>query len=507
MPGRHITNQQVEIYMNARTHGHTQATSVAKAGFSERSAHGIEHNKRVDPSLKLRHWRTRKDPLGTLWESEILPMLETAPTLQPITLLEYLQTKYPDDCPDSLLRTLQRKVKKWRALYGPEKEVMFLQTHVPGRQALSDFTLLKQTTITIAGMPYPHLLYHFRLAYSHWSYIKVIEGGESFTALAEGLQEALERLGGAPLEHRTDSLSAAFKNLNDQSIDDMTQQYESLCANYSMKATRNNLGVSHENGSVESSHGHLKRRIIQALLLRGSSDFESCDAYQNFIDTVVQQHNRRNAKTIQVERAVLQPLPQHRSVDYTQITAVVSCASTIEVRRVIYTVPSRLEGEVLHVRIYHNRLVCYLGQTCVITLSRVRTQGRARARQIDYRHVIHSLVKKPQAFRYSRVRDDLLPDDNYKKIWSFIDKEFEPRQACKLIVGLLHLAATENCEIKLARMVLHCIDTHQIISLEALQKHFKTSVIEPPPHIVVEQHTLKQYNALIPCYQQEMRYA
>ncbi len=506
MPGRHLTTKQVEIYMTARKQGKTQRQSAAKADISERSGRNIDHNKRLDPKQQHRHWRTRQDPLADIWDMELLPMLEQAPTLQPMTLLEHIQSGYPDRYPDSVLRTLQRRIKEWRVLYGPEKDVMFRQTHAPGQQALSDFTRLKQTTITIAGNVFGHLLYHFRLAYSHWSYLKVIEGGESFTALAEGLQEALQRLGGAPHEHRTDSLSAAYKNLSKEAQDDITTRYKTFCDNYAMRATRNNPGVSHENGCVESPHGHLKRRIEQALLLRGSHDFHSIEQYQDFIDTVVRQHNRRNAKAIQIERLALQPLPKNTGVDYTQASAVVSCASTIDVRRVTYTVPSRLQGETLSIRLYHDRLLCYLGQHYVITLKRLHPKGNNRGRQIDYCHVIHSLIKKPQAFRTSQMRDDLLPNEDYRFIWQYVNKEMAPKQACKFIVGLLYLAATEDCEKKLADVVRYKIEHSDKLSLEGLQATFRRQPMASPPTFKVKQHALKHYNQLIPCYQ-EVRYA
>ena len=228
----------------------------------------------------------------------------------------------------------------------------------------------------------------------------MIVSGESYPALAVGLQEALQKLGGCPKEHRTDSLSAAFKNLESKSQEDMTIRYDALCRHYGMTSTRNNRGKGHENGSVESPHGHLKRRIEQALLLRENNEFESVEAYQTFIDVIVTKSNRRNAKTINIERKALQPLPKTRAIDYNEQRAVVSSTSTIEVRRVTYTVPSRLQGEVLNVRIYDGRLVCYLGSQHVVTLQRVHlSKGRKRGRQVDYRHVIHSLVKKPQAFR------------------------------------------------------------------------------------------------------------
>lgn len=499
MPGEWIKPRQVEIYMKARRQGHTQETSAAKAGVSERSGRSIEQNKRIDPTTKERHWRTRPDPLEAVWESELKPMLESTPTLQAITLLEYLQGKYPEDYPDSVWRTLQRRVKTWQALQGPEKEVMFYQTHEPGRQGLSDFTQLKRVSVTIAGKPFEHLLYHFRLAYSHWSSMKVIQGGESYTALAEGLQEALQKLGGAPKEHRTDSLSAAFKNLSREAQEDITTRYDAFCRHYGMCATRNNRGKGHENGSVESTHGHLKRRIEQALLLRGNTDFESIQAYQMVIDEVVTRANRRNAKAMHLERESLLPLPKANATDYSEVRAVVSSSSTIEVRRVTYTVPSRLKGEVLTVRIYDDRLVCYLGYQHVISLQRIHTtNGRKRGRQVDYRHVIHSLVKKPQAFRYSQLRDDLLPNAIYRSIWTEIDKVMLPKEACKFIVGLLHMAALHDCEQPLGEAVLAALSEGKILSLISLQKQFCKKPDGISEDVRITHPPLENFNQFIP---------
>jgi hypothetical protein len=394
-----------------------------------------------------------------------------------------------------MLRTLQRRVKKWKAIEGPKKEVMFRQEHIPGRLGLSDFTRLKEVAITIQGQAVDHLLYHFRLAFSHWSHVKVVLGGESYTALAEGLQESMWRLGGSPLEHRTDSLSAAFKNLTRDEQADLTTGYEQLCRHYQMKPTRNNRGAKHENGSVESPHGHLKRRIKQALLLRNSCDFVSIEAYQDFIDGVVNQHNRRNAKAIQVERDRLQSLPQDKTVDYTEVCATVTRSSTIDVRRATYTVPSQLQNEVLRVRLYHDRLECYLGARLVCKLARVYPTGKkTRARQIDYRHVIHSLVKKPQAFRYSQLREDLLPTEVYRQIWKVANTSMEAKLACKFIVGLLYLAATENCEYELGEAVMRSIKQKQALRLTDFQSQFrKKSTLSYFP---VAQHELKSYDIL-----------
>ena len=498
MPGRWITPKQEELYMSARQQGDTQVVSAAKSGISERSGRSIEQGRREDPRKRVRK-RTRPDPLAGVWEAELKPLLEKNPKLMAITLLEHLQATHPGAYEDKVLRTLQRRVKQWRAVHGPEKEVMFRQAAVPGRQGLSDFTQLKGVDITIKGEVFDHRLYHFRLAFSHWSYLKVIQGGESYSALAEGLQCALLRLGGSPQEHHTDSLSAAYKNLSADAQADMTQRYGALCEHYGMKATRNNPGRGHENGSVESAHGHLKRRIKQTLILRGHHDFDSVHSYQAFLDEVTRVHNRRNATSLSVERPHLQALPRLRGVDYTQEVAVVSSSSTIDVKRVTYTVPSRLIAETLQVRVYDDRLIGYVGHDKAVELKRVYPRrGVQRARQVDYRHVIGSLVKKPQAFRYSRLRDDLLPNVTYEAIWRHVDETMEAKAACKFIVRLLHLAASQDCEAALGQYVMEQITQGRRLSLSAIESRFRVVPKQPVLELAIEQHALMTYNQCIP---------
>ena len=282
-----------------------------------------------------------------------------------------------------------------------------------------------EPAVTIAGEALEHRLYHFRLAYSGWSHVTVVLGGESFSALAEGLQEALWRLGGAPLEHRTDSLSAAFKNLSVEAQEDLTERYEALCAHYGMAATRNNRGVSHENGAVESPHGHIKRRIAQALLLRGLADFASIADYRQWLDALVGRFNRRCREALAIEREKLQALPVRRTTDYSEQVVPVTTSSTIEVKRVLYSVPARLIGERLRLHIFDDRIEAFVGSTRAVTLPRVYAVNHDRARCIDYRHLIAALVRKPQAFRYSQLREDLLPNATYRAIWRHLDSRLE----------------------------------------------------------------------------------
>lgn len=485
--------------MELRKSGLSQITSAAKAGMSESSARKIEKGRYKDPREVKRKGRTRIDPFSEVWETELVGMLKSSPTLSGLTLLEYLQEKHGDaKYPNNLLRTLQRRVKVWSHLEGPGQEVVFRQRHEPGRLGLSDFTKLKGVTITIEGERFDHLLYHFRLIYSGWSYMQVVMGGESYTALANGLQKALWCIGGCPKEHRTDSLSAAFKNRLADSREDITDQYNKLCDHYKMKPSRNNKGVAHENGGIESPHGHLKRRIKQALMIRGSCDFNSIASYQSWIENVVSSHNRRNAKNVEVEKLSLLNLPEYKGVDFTSLPVVVTNSSTIVVRSSLYTVPSGLIGATLEVHLYDDRLLCYLSGELVQTLSRVYGQGKKRrARSVDYRHLIDSLAKKPMAFYYSRLRDAILPNDQYRSIWAQLDQQLEPHTASRLMVGLLALAAKADCQEKLSLDLELSLSLGNIPNLVELQNKFLARQSNPVPALLTQQHPIEQYNQLI----------
>jgi len=258
----------------------------------------------------------------------IMPDLRLDPRTHDNTLaiFEEIVRRHPD-LGAGIRRTLERRIRSWRAMHGEEQDVIFRQTHEPGRMGLSDFTDMTDLGITIAGVGLDHRLHHFRLAYSGFEHAHVILGGESFVALAEGLQNGLWLLGGAPRQHRTDSLSAAFRNLDEPAQADLTRRYEALCAHYGMTPTRNNTGVAHENGSIESPHGHLKRALADALLLRASSDFPDLPAYRAFVDGVVALRNTRNAKRIESERPDLQRLPDRRTCDYEDVTVMPRSAS------------------------------------------------------------------------------------------------------------------------------------------------------------------------------------
>lgn len=492
---RKLTKSEVKLYMDSRLKTKSQIAAAARAEISASSAYRIERGK-LTGDRKIREWKTRKDPFEEVWGSVIVPQLELHPNLLGITILEKLQNDFPSKYPDKLLRTLQRRIKKWRALYGPEKEVIFRQEHYPGRFGISDFTLLKNEKITIRGNEFKHILYHFRLSYSGWSFLKVVQGGESCTALLEGLQEALWRLGGSPKEHRTDSLSAAYKNLSKEDSKDTTKRYNEFCSHYKMIPTRNNRGVSHENGSIESPHGHIKRRISQALLIRGSNDFDDIDSYQNWLEGVVTNHNGRNAKELDFERKSLQKLPLYKTTDFSEMVVRVHSSSTVEIKKVTYSVPSRLCGEILRAHLYQDRIELYLGSHQVETLKREYSTGNKRKKVIDYKHLIYALRKKPQAFRYSQLREELLPSRKYRDIWNHVNKTMNPRAACKYIVNALYLANEYDREEELADYILLQIKQANPLTTTSLETRYKKE-ITILPKIIVSQHSLLEYDQIL----------
>jgi transposase len=476
--------------MTSRQSGLSQEAAAAKSGISARSGRRMEKEERP-AAPKPRGWRTRNDPLSAVWESELVPLLERESDLTGLTLLEYLEDHHPGRYDASVLRTLQRRVKQWKALEGPAQDVMFRQQAEAGLLGLSDFTHPDET-ITVGGQPFAHLLYQFRLAYSGWRSVTVVQGGESYAALAEGLQRALRQAGGSPRQHRTDSLSAAFNNQQNR----WSGTYDALCRHYRMAPTRNNPGRSHENGAVECANGSFKRRLSQALKLRGSRHFTTAADYQGFVDTVVERLNRRVNNRFRDEQPLLQSLPHHGFAAHSDVVVKVTRCSTIEVRRVVYTVPSQLIGERLRIHLHHDHLKCYLGQALALTLPRVYPPpGAQRARRVDYRHVIHALAAKPQAFRRAQLRDDLLPSETYRQLWQHADAWFTDKEACKWMVTVLRLAYDYDCEGLLGQELLQSALAGHLPSHQQLQARFLPR--HRCRHSAPEQHSLSGYDQLL----------
>jgi len=497
--GKHITDQQVRLYMDFRR-THTREAAAARAGLSTTTGARLDADPRFPSQKQTPHGRRRPDPLAEIWDSEIVPMLEAAPGLRPITILGEMLRRHRD-LPAGTRRTLERRVRIWQALHGPERDMIFCQEHPPGKQGLSDFTDGNPLGVTIAGVLLAHRLYHFRLAFSGWQHAEVVLGGESFVALAEGLQNALWALGGAPHEHRSDSLSAAFRNLDRDAAADQTKRYEALCSHYCMTPTRNNTGVAHENGSIEASHGHLRAALEQALLLRGSVDFGELPLYRRFVAEVVGRANADRRRELEIERPALKSLPPRRTADFEEDLVYVTRNGGFLLRRVFYTVPSRLIGHRLRARIYDDRIECLLGGELVLTLRRGRApQGRAmRGRTVhvvNYHHVIHALRRKPQALLNLVYRDQLFPRAAFRGAWDALLAAGPPRTACRIMVGLLALAHQRGCEAELAAELEALLDAGTLPDLKALEAKFAPAS-SSLPHVSVALPSAGAYDALL----------
>lgn len=473
----------------------TPTVAAAMAGFSRATGYRLEADPRLPSQKKAPRERRRPDPIAHLWQAEVVPMLVAAPGIRAVAVFEELRRRHPELF-EGVRRTLERRIRQWRALHGPQQDVVFSQEHPPGRMGLSDFTAMAELRVSIAGEPLDHRLYHFRLAFSGFQHAHVVLGGESYVALAEGLQNALWALGGVPELHRSDSLSAAFRNLDRDAQEDLTKRYEALVAHYGMQPTRNNPGLAHENGSIESPHGHLKRTIEDELLLRGSRDFADLNAYRRFIDEVVGRRNARNRKRIEIEKAELGDLPERRTADYEEARVVVTSRGGFRLKKVFYTVPSRLIGHWITVHLYDDRLVCFLGSSEVAQLRRGRSPDHHRhAHVVDYRHVIHALRRKPMALLNLVYRDQLFPREAYKRAFEALLIGVGDSQACRTMVGLLALAHDRACEAELAEAITADLDHGRLPDLDRLRERFQPQTATVP-EITIEMPELDTYNEL-----------
>ena len=313
---------------------------------------------------------------------------------------------------------------------------------------------------------------------------------------SEGLQNALWALGGVPREHRSDSLSAAFRNLASDAREDLTRRYEDLMRDYGMTPTRNNRGVAHENGSIESSNGHLKAALEDALLLRGTRDFASLSDWRRFVDEITGRRNARNRKRIEAERPLLLPLPARRTADYEEKIVIVTSSGGFMLKRVFYTVPSQLIGHRLRARLFDDRIECYLGSTPVASLPRGRPVSDTKGGHVvDYRHIIHALRKKPMALMQLVYRDQLFPRAAYARAFATLCRELSDRQACKIMVELLALAHDRACEAELASAIEADLDAGRLPCLAELRTRFRPETARLP-EVSVRLAALSVYDEL-----------
>ncbi len=300
-----------------------------------------------------RKWRTRADSFTGVWK-EVREQIDMNPGLEAKTLFESLQRKYPGQFADGQIRTLQRRLKRWRATEGSKREVFFVQQHVAGRLGQSDFTHMNELNITVGAQSFPHMLFHFVLTSSNWEAVSLCYS-ESFESLSDGLQNALWELGGVPLDHRTDRMSLAVNNGSDER--EFTTRYEALMRHYKMAGQKIQTGRPNENGDVEQRHYRLKRAVGQALLLRDSRNFGSIAEYKEFLRRLLTQLNAGRRERLRLEMQYLRPLPAGRLESLKRERVKVDSGSLIYVDRNAYSVHSRLIGESIEARIDPRSLV------------------------------------------------------------------------------------------------------------------------------------------------------
>jgi hypothetical protein len=468
----------------------TLSCAAAKAGMDEKTARKYRRLGKVPSELKVEHnWRTRPDPFGEVWE-EVSCLLANNPGLEAKTLFMELQREYPGRFQDGQLRTLQRRVKTWRALEGPPKEVFFAQEYRPGELCASDFTSMNELNVTIQGQMFDHLLYHFVLPYSNWE-TGTICFSESFESLSEGLQNGLWKLGGVPKGHRTDRLSAAVHK--DIHAENFTRRYGGLLDHYGIQGHRTNADSPHENGDVEQRHHRFKVAVDQTLMLRGSRDFEDRKAYTIFLEKLYDQLNAGRQDRLAQELERLGRLPHKRLESYKLVGVKVSQGSTIRVNHNVYSVDSRLIGEEVRVRLYAEELQVWYAQRQIDTLPRLRGVGK---HHIQYRHIIDWLVRKPGAFENYRYREDLFPTIRFRIAYDLLKQTFAAARASKEYLRILQYAARFS-EAAVDSALGHLIREGELATLETVE-HVVFSELEPElTEVRIEQVDLGSYDCLL----------
>lgn len=487
-----VTDAQVKRLMRLIQTEETLALAAAKAGMDEKTARKYRDAAQLPSQMKREHtWRTRPDAFEQVWPG-LEEMLKVNDGLEAKTLFEFLQRAHPGRFPDGQLRTLQRRIKVWRALEGPSKEIYFAQIHEPGQMCQSDFTHMSSLGVTIQRQPFEHMVYHFVLTYSNWEAARICFS-ESFESLTAGLQDALWKLGGVPGAHQTDCLTAAVQKLDHP--EDFTRRYSGLLDHYGLEGRKTNPSSPHENGDIEQRHHRFFRAVEQSLMLRGSCDFASQDDYAAFLSKVLEQLNAGRQDKLAEELQVLRTLPGRRLEDYTRQQVRVSRFSTIRVSNNTYSVHSRLRDERVQVRLFADHFDVYYAQRHLERIPRLRGRGGHR---IQYRHIIDQLVRKPGAFANYRYRDDLFPTTHFRVAYDLLRKAHVETVATQQYLRILELAAMES-ETQVDAILRRLIDTQQRLSAEGVKELLATGEQDPGPEasVTVPPIDLLVYDSLL----------
>lgn len=439
-----ITNQQYKRLMSEYEKTGKITDSAMKADVDRHTARKYLEAGKCPAQLQAPHtWRTRSDPLEKIWP-EVAAMLEDAPELEAKTLFEHFLARPDSGLEEGHLRTFFRRVRHWRATQGPEREVFFAQEQQPGQLLQLDWTYARELKVSIQGELLDHLFCHCVLPYSNWQWATRCIS-ESFLSLVSGLQAALGQLGKCPLCLGTDNTSAATHELEQMPgrPRGYNSDYLELCTHYELTPLTINVACPHEHGDVESQNRHLKRRLEQHLILRGSRDFASLEEYDRFVLGVVQAANAKRQKRLAQELGCMRALPVGRLAEYREYEPVVSSHSLIRVRKHTYSVPSRLIGHTLRVELHEAELKVYLARDFLFCLPRLRGD---RGALVDFRHVIGPLLRKPGAFIHYRHREALYPSTVFRAAYDRLVADHGERPGVIEYLQVLKLAAEQSVE-------------------------------------------------------------
>lgn len=487
-----ITDPQVRKLQRLELRGTGKELAALKAGMDPKTARKYRRLGRLPSEVKSmdRSWRTRNDPFADVWP-DIQELLRLHPRLEAKTIFADLQRRFPGRFADGQLRTLQRRCRQWRALEGSPKEVFFAQVHYPARLGASDFSHCTDLGVTINGIPFDHMIYHFVLTYSNWESATICFA-ESLETLSEGLQNALWQLGGTPQWHRTDRLTAAVQP-GVEGAKAFKQRYQALLDHYALQPQAIQAGKGHENGDVEQSHRQFKRALDQALMLRGSRDFPSREAYEVFVQQLVERANAGRQGRLAEEVPLLRPLPSRRLEACKRLPVRVDSGSTIRVAGNVYSVSSRLVGERVEARLYAERVEVWYAQKQVEQLPRLRGRGKHR---IEYRHIIDWLIRKPGAFADYRYQAELFPSSRFRLAYDVLQKQ-QPQRAAKEYLGILYLAAKET-ESGVEAVLVQLLNEERPLSVAVVREELhKRTAVPSVTAVVVAAVDLASYDALL----------
>jgi len=461
------------------------------AGMSPKTARKYLRAGRLPSQLKKEHtWKTRRDPFEEVW-SWVESFLRGNEGIEAKSFFVSLQRQYPGKYQDGQLRTFQRRIKQWRALHGPGKEVFFPQVYRPGQWAESDFTRMSSIGITIRRVPFDHMIYHFVLCYSNWE-TGTICFSESYEALSYGIQNALWALGGVPRYHRTDNLTAAVNRVGSPEV--YNDNYKALAMHYGFESEKTQPKCPHENGDVEQRHHRFKEAVEQALIIRGSRDFNSRQDYEVFLRGLFDRLNSGRQQRLKEELELLRMLPDRRLEDFRRLECRVSQASTIRALKNTYSLHSRLIGEMVEVRIYAEYIEVWYAQRKVEKLTRLRGENN---HSIDYRHVIDTLVRKPGAFENYRYKQDMFPTSLFRMAYDILCKDYGVKHGGKRYLKILHLAAGYD-ESTVNSILRFLIGRNQPINAEEIKRMIEDDM--KPPEITdiqIEDVDLADYDNLL----------